>query len=352
MALTGLVTRKDMGWSSTPAPGANTNLGMIAHYDGGKWLTNRRNALKSQSRDPHTACREYWNRTREMHKSGNGWLDVGYAYFVCPDDKIFEGRTFGHQQAAEAPTPGKLQFGNSRYVAVTFGLGPGEKPTVGALRAWHRLRAWLVEDKGVKTAVYGHRDFTFTDCPGDEIYKLVKNGTLKNGTVPSEPTKPTTPSKPPIEEDDDMNGSPLYASFGSSEHGETELLPGEWVRIGFDTEYADPTDVHAGAGQSVIKGGPSLYSLEFGGEIVGAPVGTVLDVEAAEFEYDGSKTPPVDVLKEGGKNTSAALTDTLTVHHAAVGWVQKNRKLCIRIRSHATTPVTIKNARCSVAFWQ
>lgn len=351
MALTGLVTRSDMGWPSTPAPGANTNLGMIAHYDSGKWLTNRRKELKGQGKSEHTACIEYWTRTRNMHKSGNGWLDVGYAYFVCPDDKIFEGRAFGRQQAAEAPTPGKLQNGNSRYVSVTFGLGVGEKPSANALRAWHRLRAWLVEDKGVKTPVYGHRDFTSTDCPGDDIYALVKNGTLKNGPAQPEPTKPPTPSKPTTE-DDEMNGEPLYASLGSSEHGETVLTPGEWVRIGFDTEYADPTDVHAGAGVSMVKGGPSLYALEFGGEIVGAPVGTAFDVDAAEFEYDGTVKPPVDVLKESGKTTSAALTDTLTVHHAAVGWVQKGRKLCIRIRSHAPTPVTIKNARCSVAFWQ
>lgn len=351
MALTGLVTRKDMGWPSTPAPGANTTLGMIAHYDGGKWLTNRRKELKGQNKSEHTACVEYWNRTRNMHKSGNGWLDVGYAYFVCPDDKIFAGREFGHQQAAEAPTPGKLQNGNSRYVAVTFGLGPGEKPAVGALRAWHRLRAWLVEEKGVKTAVYGHQDFTSTDCPGDEIYKLVKNGTLKNGPAEPEPSKPTTPSKPPTK-DDDMKGEPLYGSFGSSETGETELPPGEWVRIKFDTEAADPTDVHSGAGVSIVKGSPSLYTLEFGGEIVGAPVGTVFDVDAAEFLYDGAQKPPTDVLKEAGKTTSGNLTDTLTVHHSAVGWVQKGRKLCVRVRSHATVPVTIKNARVSVAFWQ
>lgn len=347
MALTGLVTRKQMGWPATPSPGAMTNLGMIAHYDSGKWLTNRRRELTNAGKDPHGACYEYWNRTRNMHKSGNGWLDVGYSYFCCPDDKIFAGREYGHQQAAELPTPGKLQNGNVRYISVTFGLGVGEKPTAGALRAWHRLRAWYVTEKGSKTAVYGHRDFTSTDCPGNEIYRLVKDGTLKNNSKP-EPE----PTKPPAQNGDDMRGEPLYASFGSSEHGETELTPGEWVRIGFDSEAADPTDVHSGAGVSIVKGAPSLYSLEFGGEIVGASAGIVFDVDAAEYEYDGSVKPAVDRLREAGKTTSAGLTDTLTVHHSAVGWVQKGRKLCIRVRSHAPTPVTIKNARVSVAFWQ
>ncbi len=350
MALTGLVTRKELGWPATPAAGAMTNLGMIAHYDSGKWLTNRRRELTNAGRDPHTACYEYWNRTRNMHKSGNGWLDVGYAYFCCPDDKIFAGREYGHQQAAEMPTPGKLQGGNSRYIAVTFGLGQGEKPTAGALRAWHRLRAWYVTEKGSKTAVYGHRDFTSTDCPGDEIYRLVRDGTLKNSNSKPEPAP--EPTKPATEKESGMKGEPLYASFGSSETGMTELPPGEWVRIKFDTEAADPTNVHSGAGNSVVKGGPSLYALEFGGEIVGALPGVTFDVDTAEFLYDGSVKPAVDRLKESGKTTSAALTETLTVHHAAVGWVQKDRKLSVRVRSHAPTPVKIKNARVSVAFWQ
>jgi hypothetical protein len=350
MALTGLVTRKEIGWPATPAPGAITNLGMIAHYDSGKWLTNRRRELQDSGKDPHRACYEYWNRTRDMHKSGNGWLDVGYAYFVCPDDRIFAGREYGHQQAAEMPTPGKLQGGNSRYIAVTFGLGPGEMPTVGALRAWHRLRAWYVAEKGSRAAVHGHRDFTATDCPGNEIYRLVRDGTLTNS--PTEPDTKPEPPKPPAQNGDDMRGEPLYASFGSSETGTTELPPGEWVRISFDTESADPTDIHSGAGVSIVRGSPSLYALEFGGEIVGAPVGTIIDIDAAEYRYDGSVKPPADRLKEAGKTTSNILTDTLTVHHTAVGWVQKGRKLCVRARSHAPNPIKLTNARVSVAFWQ
>lgn len=346
MALTGFVSRRDLGWGPTSAGVSNTTLGMIAHYDAGFWLRNRRRELKSAGKSEHQACTEYWRRVRSQH-IGQSWIDVGYAYFVCPDDKIFAGREFGHQQAAELPTPGKLQNGNSRYVAVTFGLGPGEKPTAGALRAWHRLRAWLMNEKGVRSAVYGHRDFTHTSCPGDELYRMVRDGTLKAIKPSPAPTKPA-----PTEKETDMDSGPLYGSYGATEAGATELPPNEWVRVKFDVEHADPTNVHSGDGESVIKGKPTLYALEFGGEIVGAAAGTVIDIDAAEFEYDGSSNPPVDRLKETGKMTSAALTETLTVHHAATGWVQKNRKLSIRVRSHSTVPVTIKNARVSVAFWE
>lgn len=346
MALTGLITRAEMGWGHTPAGVSNTTEGMIAHYDGSKGL------LADWRRDGHAACVAYWRSTRLAHINGNGWLDVGYAYFVCPDDKIFAGREYGHQQAAELPTPGKLQNGNSRYIAVTFGTGPGELPTAGQLRAWHRLRAWYVGEKHGGTKVYGHRDFTSTTCPGEDLYHLVQNGTLKNATIPPSAPKPPTPTVPTPPTTGDMNVSD-YGSFGSSVTGATELPPGEWTDVRFDTEYADPTEVHpTGANPSILKGKPYLYALEFGGEIVGAPVGTVFDIDAAEYLYDGAHVPPVDVRKETGKPTSAGLTDTLTVHHSAVGWVQKDRKLRIRVRSHAAETVKIVNARVSVAFWE
>lgn len=343
MTLTRFVSRFDLGWSATPAGTSNTNLGMIAHYDSGFWLRNRRIALRTAGRNEHTACIEYWKRTRDMHMSK--WLDVGYAYFVCPDDYIFAGREYGHQQAAEAPTPGKLQGGNSRYIAVTFGLGPGEIPTAGALRAWHRLRAWYVTEKNGGTAVHGHRDFTATDCPGDEIYRLVRDGTLKNGPADPEPHSPTQPPKGP-----EMSLS--YASFGTTVAGATELQPGVWTDVLFDVEHADPTKVHPdnGAAPSILKGAPTVYALEFGAEVVGADVGTVIDLDCAEYLFDGSQRPATDVLKETGKPTSAGLTDTLTIHHSAVGWVQKGRKLRVRARSHAAAPVKIVNARVSVTF--
>lgn len=344
MTLARFVSRSDLGWGRTPAARTMTNLGTIAHYDAGKWLTNRRRELKNQNRSEHIACHEYWQRVRRMHR-GQGWVDVGYAYFVCPDDYIFAGREVNHQQAAESPTRGKMQNGNSRYVAITFGLGPGEMPTDGALRAWARLRAWLMDEHGVKSGVYGHRDFTATSCPGDTIYRLVTNGTLrKRPEAPKPDPKPPTPTP----EKDTMD----YASFGASDVGKTELQPDEWTDVLFDTEYADPTGAHpdSGANPSILKGKPYIYALEFGADIEGANVGDVFDIDCAEYVYDSSSNPPADVLKETGKPTSHALTEGFMIHHAAVGSVSKDRKLRIRVRSHADVPVKVNNARVSVAF--
>jgi hypothetical protein len=346
MALTRFISRSDLGWGATPAPRTVTNLGIIAHYDAGYWLRNRRRELKADGKSEHTACREYWQRVRSMHK-GQGWVDVGYAYFACPDDYIFAGREVNHQQAAELPTPGKIQNGNSRYVSCTFGLGPGEKPTAGALRAWHRLRTWLISSHGLRENVYGHRDFTSTDCPGDEIYRMVRDGTLKASKPDPKPVPPTTPPTPP--KDDEMI---QYASFGASDVGKTELQPNTWTDVLFDTEYADPTKVHpdTGANPSILKGAPTVYWFEFGADVEGAVPGDVFDVDAAEYLYDGSANPPADLLKETGKPTSVMMTDNNSVHHTAVGSLSKDRKLRVRVRSHAEVPVKLSNARVSVAF--
>lgn len=175
------VTRKDLGWPAL-SKNTNTDLGMIAHYDGSKGL------LAAWRRDGHGACIAYWRRTRNSHINGNGWNDVGYAYFVCPDRKVFEGRGVDRVQAAELPTVGKLRNGNSRYVAVTFGTGPGEMPEPGQVQAWHDLREWLIDNHSLKADIYGHRDFTFTDCPHEVIYAGKKTFLkIRPGSVPTVP---------------------------------------------------------------------------------------------------------------------------------------------------------------------
>lgn len=334
------VSRRAMGWPATPAARTITNLGTIAHYDAGFWLRNRRRELT----DKHRACKEYWERVRNQHR-GQGWVDVGYAYFVCPDDYIFEGRGVNHQQAAEAPTPGKMQNGNSRYVAITFGLGPGEQPTEGALRAWKRLREWLMDEHGVRPAVYGHRDFTATSCPGDAIYAL-KGSELREESEVSAKPKPPTPRPEP--KDPDMD----YASFGASEAGPTECQPNEWTDIKFDTEYADPTKAHpdTGSNPTILLGKPHIYALEFGADIEGAVPGEVIEMDTAEYVYDKTVNPPADKLVETGKTHSQILTDSLRLHFTAVGSLRKNGKLRVRVRSKAASPVKVANARVSVMF--
>lgn len=185
MSLERYISRHDLGWPATRADASNTNLGMVAHYDSENQRVYETDHVTPR---PHSACVAYWKHCRNEHINGNGWLDVGYAYMVCPHDWILAGREYGHQQAAELPTRGKLQDGNSRYVAVTFATGPAEHPNAAQLSAWHRLRSYLRASHSMHAVVHGHRDFTSTDCPGNIIYRLVQDGTL-SGDSTTEPAQ-------------------------------------------------------------------------------------------------------------------------------------------------------------------
>lgn len=174
-------TRTEFEWprvpgkSGNPVPHANTNMGMVAHYD---------SANQGLAKKAHSACISYWKNTRSFHMNVRGWSDIGYAYGVCPHGEIFEGRGFGYQQAAQVQQGGGLPNGNSRWVSCTFMSGPTEEPTPEQLGAWARLRAWLMGAHGVASAVKRHLDFSQTDCPGKILSALVTNGTL--GKAPTD----------------------------------------------------------------------------------------------------------------------------------------------------------------------
>lgn len=177
-----LEKRSAFGWGATPAPRANTNLGLVVHYDG----SNQNLAGKT-----HSACHTYWKNARHHHTAGNGWIDIGYAFAVCPHGFVLEGRGFGRQQAAELPTPGKIQNGNSRWVSVTFMSGPNERPTPDQINAFRALRAELMHTHSVGDDIKGHRDFTQTSCPGNILYAMVNDGSLKGSPVKEDDELPS-----------------------------------------------------------------------------------------------------------------------------------------------------------------
>jgi hypothetical protein len=175
-----LVKRAEFGWGTTGAAYAKPRQGLVIHYDGSD------QGLASK---PHASCVDYWRRTRKFHTGSNRqWVDIGYSFGACPHGFVFEGRGENHAQAAQ---PG----GNTTWYSVTLMSGPGEKPPPPQIEAVRELRAYLM-GRGLGAAVKGHRDFYSTSCPGDTLYRLVRDGTF---------TKSPTGSKTIEEDDVDVN---------------------------------------------------------------------------------------------------------------------------------------------------
>lgn len=190
-----LVARSAFGWGASGAGRANPRAGVVIHYDGSD---------QGLAGKPHSACVAYWKNTRSFHMGARrGWADIGYSFGCCPHGEVFEGRGLGKVQAAQ---PG----GNATWYSATLMSGPTEDPTPAQIDAVRQLRAWLMS-RGVGGAVRGHRDFFSTSCPGDRLYRLVKDGTFTRGA--------STTSR----EDDDVSAKELWqheldVPFGSKEN--------------------------------------------------------------------------------------------------------------------------------------
>lgn len=176
-----LVKRSAFGWGATGASYARPTRGLVIHYDGSD---------QGLAGKEHGACVDYWRRTRKFHMGANrGWSDIGYSFGCCPHGKVFEGRGLNRIQAAQ---PG----GNDTWYSVTLMSGPHEDPTPAQIDAVRELRAWLM-DMGVGALVKGHRDFYSTSCPGDRLFRLVKDGTF---TRPPSGAASTPEPEDPTEE--------------------------------------------------------------------------------------------------------------------------------------------------------
>ena len=175
-----LEKRSVFGWGPSAAGYANPRNGIAVHYDG---------ADQGLAGKDHGACRTYWKNTRIFHMGpSRGWADIGYSWAACPHGVVMEGRGLDRVQAAQ---PG----GNSTWYSCTLMSGPSETPTAAQINAVRQLRAWLM-GKGVAGAVRGHRDFISTSCPGDRLYKMVRDGVFtgapQNGEDDMEPTTKVT----------------------------------------------------------------------------------------------------------------------------------------------------------------
>jgi hypothetical protein len=122
---------------------------------------------------------------RKEHLALN-WADVGYHFVITngrggPDGEIQPGRDANYQ-GAHCPALNSKSLG----VCLVGNFQPGaklrsgqsiplDKPTEKQLQSLIRILAAIcrVEKLDPLTAIVGHREYTATDCPGDDLFKLL-----------------------------------------------------------------------------------------------------------------------------------------------------------------------------------
>jgi hypothetical protein len=224
------------------------------------WVWSPSAKLDPTSRTTRVGCVETVNGTLIIRQSGKVAL-VGN----CPHGVLFEGRGENHVQAAQ---PG----GNSTFYSVTLMSGPGEDPTTAQIDTVRQLRAYLMR-KGMAGSVRGHRDFFSTSCPGDRLYRMVRDGTFTRSAG-------QTPAAHPQEDD-----VPEVVSLGA---GEEQKVPasGE-LAVRWEKEYADDAGDHGAGGTAVLASGARWAVCDALVKLRGLTPGQEVDVAWSRYSRDG-----------------------------------------------------------------
>ena len=103
---------------------------------------------------------------QDFHRNQRGWADIGYHWVIGQDANVYEGRALDVQGAHAGAGHNGENLGISVIGDFRQGL-----PTQTVLRTVDLfLRAQMRRYEIGADAVFGHRDFKATACPGDALY--------------------------------------------------------------------------------------------------------------------------------------------------------------------------------------
>lgn len=166
-----LISRRE--WGARAPRGSYTRLdstrGVKVHYTGGR--------VDPRLVDDHDRCVALVRSIQNSHMDGNGWLDIGYSFAVCPHRKVFEGRGLHRLPSANGPGLNSGHYavlglvGNSGLVQPPDGMLHGIVDAIEYVRANGRAGR----------EIRGHRDGYATDCPGEPLYAWVRRGAPRPG---------------------------------------------------------------------------------------------------------------------------------------------------------------------------
>lgn len=166
----------------------------------------------------------YMRRLQRAHQLNNGWADLGYQFVIDADGRLWEGRGLDYVGAHAGRRGGRNN--NLENIGISL-MGNFEhaSPTQAALRTLSSTLDSFRTRYGIaRTAVYGHREFKNTACPGDVLMRWVSS--YRGGaasTIPSNSASSgTRGTKPRISS---LEGSPTIRS--TDEVDPFELLFGD-----------------------------------------------------------------------------------------------------------------------------
>lgn len=271
----------------------------------------------------HAKCVSAVHGIQAGHMDGNGWIDIGYSFAVCPHRKVFEGRGLRHLPSANGAGLNSSHYailglvGNSGLVIPPMGMVEGIRDAI----------AYVREHGPCGNEIKGHRDGYSTDCPGEPLYDLVENGFL-------------IPTSTRVESD-----MPGYVSVGLDEKKPLTLNPEAWLTLQFDSEAADPDGMHANGRFPSFLTGKARFVATISATLSGLDKGTEGQIRLYEVDSENKVTKSNPI-----QEWEASQGDTF-IHHTVAGTVDEGMKLRAKIVQFGEKPVSIKAASAKVLYW-
>jgi hypothetical protein len=162
----GMKTRADWGWIPIDTTFNVHGIEKITIHHGGDEY--------EEDKDPI----EYLQNLQSWSRSEKKWIDNPYHYMIDLEGEIYECRPIN--------IPGDT---NTEYDPATHALicvmGNYEVQTINdqQLQSVIKMCVYLVQRFDVPVSeIKGHKDYSKnTDCPGEDLYKYLVDGTIVNG---------------------------------------------------------------------------------------------------------------------------------------------------------------------------
>ncbi|MEY9214711.1 hypothetical protein ABH917_004157 [Thermobifida halotolerans] len=278
------------------------------------------------TREPYEGriwCPTTPNGTWLARRSGTVYF-TGNSYGVCPHGYVFEGRGLYRTQAAQ---PG----GNSTYYSVTLMCGPSDEITDAQVNAVRQLREWLMEPRSsISGTVRGHRDFVDTSCPGDKLYRMVRDGVF---------SKPARWGGASAGEEDTV---PHYLNMAQTK--EITIPPHKYASLRWDTVWTDTAEIAHKDGLAVISR-PCDLNGALWLDLEGLAEGEDVQLRMADWERKAKKYHLHPIAE--GVGTAGRTFPAFPV----VNRLGEGRTMDLRVYNVGSRPLTLRRATFKGHVW-
>jgi hypothetical protein len=126
--------------------------------------------------DPGEDVYLYLRNLQKWSREEKGWIDIPYHYLMGMDGVLYEGRP------VQYPGDTNTDYDPTGHLLICI-IGNYEEQDFSAIQ-YENLVSWLqyfcrCYDIPVG-AIKGHKDYTETLCPGENIYELLRSGQLQS----------------------------------------------------------------------------------------------------------------------------------------------------------------------------